>query len=358
MKIIERYIARELLIPFTVVVTILSVLYSGFISASLLSGAVTESLGIAATLKLILLKTIIALDVLTSISLYVAVVMGLSRMNKDQEISVLRASGVSEQRITYVVLMVAIPIGIVTGVLSIFVRPWAYEESYALNAQAEAELNTDRFQAGRFYGSERKGRVVYIQTKDASGKQMNDVFHYINKNGISEIILAREARQQEPAAGQRPQIHLTDGFVYRLMHSGAKDTVAQFEKLVYFTDSGNVQNFRRRAAPIEVLAESDKPRDIAELQWRFSRPIATILLALIAVPFSRSPPRKDKGERTMFAAAMVFALYYILSGLAQTWVEQGTLGRVPGVWWLYVLMFIVALGSLSSAFWQRLMLRR
>lgn len=358
MKIIERYIARELLTPFTVVLTILAVLYSSFVSASLLSGAVTESLGIAATLKLILLKTIIALDVLISIALYVAVVMGLSRMNRDQEISVLRASGVSEQRITYVVLMVAVPIGIAAGVLSIFIRPWAYEESYTLNAQAEAELNTDRFQAGRFYGSERKGRVVYIQTKDASGKQMNDVFHYINKNGVSEIILAKEARQQEPTAGQRPQIHLTDGFVYRLMQSGAKDSVAQFEKLVYFTDSGNVQNFRRRAAPVGVLMESDKPRDIAELQWRFSRSVATILLALIAVPFSRSPPRKDRGEKTIFAAALVFALYYILSGLAQTWVEQGTLGRIPGVWWLYVLMFIAALGSLSPAVWQKRKLRQ
>ncbi|SEL36210.1 lipopolysaccharide export system permease protein [Nitrosovibrio tenuis] len=344
--------------PFTVVVTILAVLYSSFISASLLSGAVTESLGIAATLKLILLKTTIALDVLMSISLYVAVVMGLSRMNKDQEISVLRSAGVSDHRITFVVLVVAIPIGIVSGVLSIFIRPWAYEESYTLNAQAEAELNTDRFQAGRFYGSERKGRVVYIQTKDASGKQMENVFHYTNKNGVSEIILAKEARQQELAAGQRPQIHLTDGFIYRLMHSGAKDTVAQFEKLVYFTDSGNVQNFRRRAAPIGVLMQSDKPRDIAELQWRFSRPIATVLLALIAVPFSRSPPRKDKGERTIFAAALVFAIYYILSGLAQTWVEQGTIGRVPGVWWLYILMFVAALASLSSAFRQKRVVRR
>jgi lipopolysaccharide export system permease protein len=355
LKIIERYIARELLVPFTVVVTILAVLYSSFISASLLSGAVTESLGIAATLKLILLKTTIALDVLMSISLYVAVVMGLSRMNRDQEISVLRASGVSENRITYVVLVVAIPIGIATGVLSIFVRPWAYEESYMLNAQAEAELNMDRFQAGRFYGSERKGRVIYIQTKDESGKQMHDVFHYINKNGVSEIILAKEAHQQQLVAGQRPQIHLKDGFVYRLAQSGAKDTVAQFEKLVYYTDSGNVQNFRRRAAPVGVLMESDKPRDIAELQWRFSRPIAAILLALIAVPFSRSPPRKDKGERTIFAAALVFAIYYILSGLAQTWVEQGTLGKFPGIWWLYILMFIAALASLSPAFGQKRM---
>ena len=60
----------------------------------------------------------------------------------------------------------------------------------------------------------------------------------------------------------------------------------------------------------------------------------------------------------LFAAAMVFALYYILSGLAQTWVEQGTVGSLPGVWWLYALMFITALGLLSSSPQQRMLLRR
>jgi lipopolysaccharide export system permease protein len=55
---------------------------------------------------------------------------------------------------------------------------------------------------------------------------------------------------------------------------------------------------------------------------------------------------------------MVFAVYYILGGLAQTWVEQGTIGSLPGVWWLYVLMLITALGLLSSSLEQRMLLRR
>jgi lipopolysaccharide export system permease protein len=363
-KIIERYIARELLIPFTVVATILAILFASFSSARFLAGAVTESLGLASMLKLVLLKTLIALEVLMPISLYVAVVIGLGRLHREQEITVLRSAGVSENRIIYAVLIVAIPVGIASGVLSVFVRPWAYEESYLLNAQAEAELNMERFQAGRFYGSEGKdkgkggGRVVYIQTKDDAGKQMKDVFHYMNKNGSSEIILAKEAHQPEPARGERPQIQLIDGFIYRLMHSGTEDTVVQFDKLVYFTDSGNVLDYKRKAAATETLAKSDQPRDIAEFQWRLSRTFATILLALIAVPFSRASPRQDKGERTYYAAALVFAIYYILTGLAQTWVEQGTIGRVPGVWWLYIVMFLGALTLLSPGFWQKLFLRR
>ncbi len=354
MKIIERYITRELMMPFMVVIVILAALFSSFSSARFLAGAVTESLGIAAMLKLVLLKTLIALEVLMPISLYVAVVMALGRLHRDQEINVLRSAGVSEHRITYAVLIVAIPVGIVSGVLSVFVRPWAYEESYILNAQAEAELNMDRFQAGRFYGSEGSGRVVYIQAKDSAGKQMKDVFHYINKGDSSEIIIAKEARQQEPSIGERPQIHLLDGVSYRLMHSTTGDTVVRFEKLIYFTDNGNAIDYKRKAAATTALAISDQPRDIAEFQWRVSRPIATILLALIAVPFSRASPRQDKGEKTYYAAALVFAIYYILSGLAQTWVEQGTVSRFPGVWWLYVLMLMVALSLLSSGFRQKL----
>ncbi len=316
------------------------------------------SLGLAAMLKLVLLKTVIALEVLMPISLYVAVVIGLGRMHRDQEINVLRSAGVSERRIIFAVLIVAIPVGIASGTLSIYVRPWAYEESYMLNALAEAELNADRFQAGRFYGSESKGRVIYIGAKDGSGEQMKNVFHYINKDGASEIILARDARQQEPVAGERPQVHLSDGFIYKLMHSGMRDTVVQFEKIVYFTDSGNVLDYKRKAAATAALMKSDQPRDIAEFQWRLSRPIATILLALIAVPFSRAPPRQEKGDKTYYAAALVFAIYYILSGLAQTWVEQGTIGRMPGVWWLYILMTLTAISLLSPGFRQKLFLRR
>ncbi len=357
MKIIERYITRELLIPFTVLIVILAGLYASFISGRFLAGAVTESLGVMAMLRLVLLKTVISLDVLMQLALYVAIVVGLGRLHRDQEINVLRSAGVSDRRIIYAVLMVAIPVGIIIGLLSIFVRPWAYQENFALNAQAEAELNTDRLQAGRFYGSEGSGRVIYIQSKDGD-KQMGNIFHYINKGDSSEIIVAKEARQQQFQLGQRSQIHLSDGVIYRFMHSTTKDTVAQFDKLVYFTDKGNERNYARKAATSSFLAGSDQPRDIAELQWRLSRPIGTILLALIAISFTRASPRQDKGETHLFAAAMVFAIYYILSGLAQTWVEQGTVGSLPGVWWLYALMFIVALGLLSSGRQQRMLLRR
>lgn len=341
MRIIERYISRELLIPFMVVIAILVGLFASFSSARLLAGAVTETLGFSAMIKLVSLKTLIALEVLVPIAFYVSVIIGLGRLNKDHEINVLRAVGISSRRIIFIVLMVAIPVGIISGILSIYVRPWAYAESYILDAQAEAELNTSRFQAGRFYGSDGSGRVVYVGKKDDADKQMKDIFHYVRKNNNSEIIISKQAQQQQITAQQRPNIQLSGGRIYQFNHNKEQDSLIEFEKLTYFTDSDSVVNYRRKAATTAQLWGSDKPREIAELQWRLSRPFATILLALIAVSFIRTAPRQDKGDKTYFIAAMVFAIYYNLTGLAQTWVEQGVVGKMPGIWWLYVLMFII-----------------
>lgn len=347
MNIIERYITREVLIPFTVVITILAGLFASFSSARFLAGAITESLGFAAMIKLVLLKTVIALEVLVPIALYVAIIIGLSRLNKDQEINVLRAVGVSRNRIIYIVLMIAIPVGIISGMLSIYARPWAYAESYILNAQAEAELNTNRFQAGRFYGSEVSGRVIYVQKKDEADKEMENIFHYIKKENSSEIVIAKEARQPQVTLQQRPRIQLYEGHIFELTHAAKKDSVIKFEKLTFFPDNDNEVNYRRKAATTTQLWDSDQPREIAELQWRLSRPVATVLLALIAASFIRTAPRQDKGDRTYFVAAIVFAIYYNLSGLAQTWVEQGVVGTVPGIWWLYIVI-LIAIGLLLS----------
>ena len=129
----------------------------------------------------------------------------------------------------------------------------------------------------------------------------------------------------------------------RVLRQAIRNDVIHFRNMTYFIDSDYTLNYRRKAAATRTLWESDQPRDIAELQWRISRPLATILLALIAVTFIRSTPRQDKTDRTYLIAALVFAAYYNFTGLAKSWVEQGVVGSIPGIWWLYLLM-LVALG--------------
>jgi lipopolysaccharide export system permease protein len=243
-----------------------------------------------------------------------------------------------------------VPVGIVVGLLSVVGRPWAYEDSYILDARANAGLNTDRFQAGRFYGNEDSGRVIYIQNKNESDDLMSNIFHYVDKNGAKEIILSKYATQVGTGNNERTQIHLREGTIHKLMEDDAEDEIVEFEKLVLFIDEEQDDiGYKRKAAATESLLLSKEPADIAELQWRLSRPLATILLALIAIPLSRSSPRQGRNER-IFTAALVFALYYNLSGLSRTWVEQEMVGSFPGLWWLQFLMMFVVIVMLLPEF--------
>ena len=352
---IERYIIREVLRPFSFVLIILVALFACFSSARYLAEAVTETLGIYLMLRLVLLKTFIALEVLAPIALYASVVIGLGRLHRDREIVALNAAGAGNKRVISPVMVVSIPIALAVGMLSLYGRPWAYETSYILDARAKADLNADRFQAGRFYGNEDTGMVTYIANKDRASGEMSGIFYYARKGKVSEITAAASARQDESQEHGRLRVSLDDGILYRLRHDSGEDEVVSYEKLIRFRDDAEVSiGYQRKAQTTPDLLASDLPEDIAEAQWRLSRPFATLLLALIAIPLSHSSPRQGKNEK-VFVAALIFAVYYNLSGVARTWVEQGVMDEIPGVWWLHGLMALVVSLYLFQGFYRRLL---
>jgi lipopolysaccharide export system permease protein len=107
-------------------------------------------------------------------------------------------------------------------------------------------------------------------------------------------------------------------------------------------EPAEVVGYKRKAAANSVLWNSSAPADVAELQWRLSRGLATLLLALLAIPLSHVSPRHGRNERA-FMAAVVFAIYYNLGGLAHSWVEHDVVAAFPGVWWLHAVMFLLVI---------------
>ena len=81
---------------------------------------------------------------------------------------------------------------------------------------------------------------------------------------------------------------------------------------------------------------SEEPRDIAEYQWRITTPLATVLLALLAVPLARSAPRESR-FRNFAIALVVYVALFSMTSVLRTWIEQGKLGALPGLWSAYVI---------------------
>ena len=340
MKKIELYIIREILRPLVIVLIIFSGLFICFSSARLLAGAISESIPFPLIIKLVFLKTLIAQEVLIPIALYTATIFALGRLHRDQEIIVMAASGISETSIVWAVLKAVIPIAVVTGVFSIMVRPWAYTHVYITDAYIYGESNFDKYQAGRFYGDEDSGRVVYLKNKIKENGNLESVFLYLREKYSSEVVLAKLGEQVQMEDTEFNELHLYDGYIYRINRDNRQDSIVRFTKFVYVPDIENAIGYKRKMENTASLMISGAPGDIAESQWRLSRPFATIILALLAVPLSRTSPRQAKTEN-IFIATAVFAIYYNMTGLAQSWVEQGVIGEFPGVWWLHVVMLLM-----------------
>ena len=347
--IIDRYIMREIVKPTVAVCATLIFIFGCYMATRFLADALVGQLPGSTVIILILLRITIALEVLLPTTLYLSVVVALGRLYKDSEMTALFACGVSMGRVLRPVFISALSIAVVVASLSLFIRPWAYKQYYRLKAEAEANFDLRRMNGETFYVTQNGKRVVYAEKVDQQDDEAERVFIRTKRKDELQVIYARKAIQSvEPISGKQILV-FTDGYLYEFSRSGEEGRVIQFQhSAIPMEPKNDIQmKYRVKAAATGSLARSDNTEEIAEFQWRLSTPVATILLALLGVPLSRSSPRRGKYAKVT-TAVVIFAVYYNLSALAKKWVERGILEAVPGIWWLQLLLA----GLLLAFLWR------
>ena len=337
--IINRYLIREIAIPLITVTAILVVIFMSFNAVRFTADAAAGLLPATTVFNLTLLKSLIAIEVLLPVALYLSVVLGMGRLYSDNEMVAMYASGVSEQRVVRSVLWLSLAVAIVVASLSLAVRPWAYQKSYLLKAQAEAEFNLDKLEEGQFYSANESGAVIFVERINRKENRLEQVFFFKAGDQKIDIINARQAWQWVTDPFAPLEIQFLDGTQYRIDLTGTRDLTLKFKQLSVLLKpyDQDLDRYRSKATATRRLAGSNEPNDLAEFQWRLTTPVTTLLLGILGVPLSRSAPRRGRYAKTV-AAAMVFALFYGLSVMAKNWVEQGVVEAIPGVWWPQVLL--------------------
>lgn len=350
--IIDRYLICEIVKPLVPVCAMLIVIFVSYSLSVYLADAANGLLPVNMILQLVLLKTTIALEVLLPIALYLSVVVALGRLYSDYEMVALAAAGVSNGRVLAAVLRVCLIVAVLIGGLSLYLRPWAYQQSYWLRARAEAEIEIDRLESGQFYNSAQAKRTVFVEQIDPGKTHLERVFIQSEHEDAAGIIYAERAYEPKVANGR--QLVFLDGYVYELDRDGSQDRILKFGELTLQLKETRVAavDHRRKAMPTVRLARTAEPKDIAELQWRLSTPLSAVLLGLLAVPLSRTAPRQGKYAK-LLVAVLIYAVFYNLSALAKTWVEQGIVPPVPGIWWVNGLLAGLLAILLCRPIWRR-----
>jgi lipopolysaccharide export system permease protein len=353
--IIDRYIMREIVKPTVAVCTILIFIFGCYMATRFLVDALSGQLPGTTVIILILLRIAIALEVLLPTTLYLSVVVALGRLYRDSEMTAFFACGVSRGRVLRPVLYTAVLIAVIVASLSLFIRPWAYEQYYRIKAYAEANFDLTRMNDGTFYETEDGARVIYAEEVDHQRDEAERVFIRTERGDALQVIYARQANQTVDLSSGQQILVFTDGYLYEFSRTGKEGRVIQFEQSAMPLEPKEAlhHKYRIKAASTGALARSDNRKEIAEFQWRLSTPLATILLALMGVPLSRSSPNRGKYAK-ITTAVVIFAIYYNLSALTKKWVERGIIDTIPGIWWIQLLLA----GLLLVLLWQPTMMFR
>jgi len=351
--IIDRHLVRQVAMPFFSVFAILMVIFVGYSLSRFLHKADAGLLNSDEVAVLTFLKALIAMEVLLPISLFFGLILGLGKLHNDAEIVAMHASGISELRLVRPVATLAIPLALLVAFLSVYVRPWAWSTTYGIIAVAEASSDIDRIKAGQFYltheavaGDEGNGqqsddreRAIFIET--ISPEQMLEKIFIRTRTGDEIQVIAAEtgllaARQAE---GYQT-LELNDARIFKRVDDGP-DLFAHIEHFSIRVEDAqpHTPKYRSKSVKTSKLRYSIDPFDRSEYQWRLSTPLTAILLALLAVPLSRSNPRNGRYAK-LLPAFVFYAIYYNMIGISRTWVEQQS---APNIWWAPSLLALVVI---------------
>ena len=351
--VLSRYITAEIARPLFLGVSLLVVVFTGYSSAVRLGQAADGFIAMPAVARLIGLNTIVALEVLLPTALYLSIISSLSRFYRDSEMAAMRAAGIGETRILRSTVLLSVLIAILVGVISVYGRPWAYREIYRIEAEARAEFDIRKIQPSQFLELQDSKYVLFARAVDKKSGGLKEVFLQTELGEKIQVLYAQEAFLPPVRFGEARTFELFDGYGYLLDRLGGKDITLRYKEMIVHIPTEELDtSYRRKAEPTINLFNSEAPKDIAEFQWRISTPLATLSLALLAVPLSRSAPREGR-HRSFFLAILVYVGLFNMTSVARTWVEESKVASFPGIWWIYVFPLLLFAILMLAPGWAR-----
>jgi LPS export ABC transporter permease LptG/LPS export ABC transporter permease LptF len=304
----------------------------------------------------------------------VGILIGLSRLAADSEVTAIRASGMGAGMFVRVVAMFAIAAWLLAMLNSIAMAPRSARALTGLQNKLRSSQASFEIQPRVFY-EEFKDRVLYVQ--DAIPSKGQSLWRGIFLADISDPASPRITLAERGAllseSPEKVRFHLEDGTQQELIPK-AKDqySVTTFETtdLPVQVPSSTERGFRdlqpvaelslhallRNAAREEAAGASLVKIDPAsssydylkaryyeiEFHRRFALPGACLVLALVGIPLGLSAHKGGRSAGFVLTIVLVF-VYYFFSLVGVSLARQGKVSPWFGVWAGNLFFFVCGL---------------
>lgn len=348
-RILDRYIFREIASTWLGVTLVLLLILLTNQFARVLGDVAKGKLPKDAAFDVIGLSAAQYLTILIPIGLFLAVMLALGRLYRDSELPAMMACRVGPAGIYRPLFWLLLPLAATVAWLSIDLGPRALQAIERVGAEARREADLASIEPGRFVPIGPDNAVVYGERIRDDGLMENVFLQRQLEDGRLEIVVARRGEQVESDDPDVRFLVLHEGRRYEGEPGTTQFKVMEFLEhgIPYRLPSLTEPELRPRAMPYQELLTSNDLQHIAELHWRIGVPLATIILAILAVPLSRTQPRAGRYGR-IAVGLLVFIIYLNMLSAAKAWIEQGILPPSVGLWWVHAIVLMLALGMLAS----------
>ena len=342
MKLLARYLLKELIIPLVVWVVFLFLLLfvMQFLRGTdvLLGSAVT--LGDMGRLLIYLAPHFLMMAL--PIAFLLAILLGLGRLSEDRELTALQALGIGPvQLLAGPVAIGALLAGLML-LLTSTAEPWGLSSVKEFVADIIKKNVVGDVKPGVFY-EDLSDLTLYAEKVEGAERQWTNVLLHDDREPSSPLLmLARNGQVNTHNAGQVLTLVLGDGESHRANQTSADYAVVTFQKgeiaVGVEGSMGRRNRFRspkEELTPVELLEAADEaertggdPRPfLIALHNRFGHAMAPLSFALLGTPLAIGRRQGGRAWGYLFTLGG-YVLYYLLMRLFE---QMGQQGKLPVV---------------------------
>jgi LPS export ABC transporter permease LptF/LPS export ABC transporter permease LptG len=344
MKILDRYVIRQILMPFVLGLLVFTFLIiipelMRYAEQYIAKGAPTPTI-----IRLVIALVPMALGLTIPMSLLLGLLVTFGRLSADREFVALQACGVSPLRLLRPVgLLSVLCCGATAYVLMVSVpdsnQTFREITFNLIAAQAEGEVKP------RVFYDQFPNIVLYVREVPQSGG-WEGVFMADNRSGEGSVIyLARRGRVVIDRTKQTVEMVLQDGTRHTADANGKytvfrfeEQTVLRLDPQTMFPKGGIDKGDREMSIPeLEAKAAELQSQGIYphnqyfEIQKKYSIPAACLVFGLIGLALGATNRRDGKLANFVIGVAIIIA-YYLLLSLGQSLIKGRVIPPWLGAW--------------------------
>ncbi|HEU0201398.1 MAG TPA: LPS export ABC transporter permease LptF [Burkholderiaceae bacterium] len=283
--------------------------------------------------QIVALSALTELPTVLTLTLFISVLMALSRSFRDSEMVVWFSTGQSLFAWIAPVLRFAAPIVVLVAILALVVSPWAQRQITDSRKRFEQRDDVSKVAPGRFIESSGADRVFFVESVDFDGARVRNVF-VSHRSGNRDAVMVAASGQIEVRPDGDRYLVLEHGRRYEGKPGEPEYRTSEFERYSLRLDvkpDVPLAEIAARAKATDALWREATPYARAELVWRAGLPVIALMLALLAIPLAWTNPRIGRSFN-LIVAVLAFLVYNNGMKVMQAWVQNGRLSFVVAVW--------------------------